>query len=142
MIGPDSGAIDRLGDKRHAKAVAEEAGVSVTPWVKCAGEVDAETLKAVNEIGFPVMIKPAAGGGGKGMHRADDEAQLTKLLPQAAREAKAGFGDDALLVEKFLATPRHSTGAGRQARCCISGSANAACNAGTRNCLRKRPARA
>ncbi|MCA9245426.1 MAG: acetyl-CoA carboxylase biotin carboxylase subunit, partial [Phycisphaerales bacterium] len=66
FIGPDSGAIDRLGDKRHAKAVAEEAGVPVTPWVKCAGEADKETVAAVESIGFPVMIKPSAGGGGKG----------------------------------------------------------------------------
>ncbi|MBZ0136479.1 MAG: acetyl-CoA carboxylase biotin carboxylase subunit [Planctomycetes bacterium] len=107
FIGPDSGAIDRLGDKRHAKAVAEQAGVPVTPWVKCAGEADAETLKAVQSIGFPVMIKPAAGGGGKGMHRADSVDDLRTLLPKAAREAKASFGDDALLVEKFLPSPRH-----------------------------------
>jgi acetyl-CoA carboxylase biotin carboxylase subunit len=107
FIGPDSAAIDRLGDKRNAKAVAEQAGVPVTPWIKCAGESDAATIKAVEAIGYPVMIKPAAGGGGKGMHRADDAAQLKKLLPQAAREAKAGFGDDALLVEKFLPSPRH-----------------------------------
>ncbi|MCA8911260.1 MAG: acetyl-CoA carboxylase biotin carboxylase subunit [Planctomycetes bacterium] len=107
FIGPDSGAIDRLGDKRHAKAVAEEAGVPVTPWVKCAGEADKETVAAVESIGFPVMIKPSAGGGGKGMHRADTLEELTELLPKAAREAKASFGDDSLLVEKFLPTPRH-----------------------------------
>ncbi|MCB9894254.1 MAG: ATP-grasp domain-containing protein [Planctomycetes bacterium] len=107
FIGPDSGAIDRLGDKRHAKAVAEQAGVPVTPWVKCAGEADAETIKAVESIGFPVMIKPAAGGGGKGMHRADSLDDLKTLIPKAAREAKASFGDDALLVEKFLPAPRH-----------------------------------
>lgn len=107
FIGPDSGAIDRLGDKRHAKAVAEAAGVPVTPWVKCAGEADAETVAAVESIGFPVMIKPAAGGGGKGMHKADSLTELKTLIPKAAREAKASFGDDALLVEKFLPTPRH-----------------------------------
>ncbi|MCA8915356.1 MAG: acetyl-CoA carboxylase biotin carboxylase subunit [Planctomycetes bacterium] len=107
FIGPDSGAIDRLGDKRHAKAVAEKAGVPVTPWVKCAGEADAETIKAVESIGFPVMIKPAAGGGGKGMHKADSVEQLKTLIPKAAREAKASFGDDALLVEKFLPAPKH-----------------------------------
>ncbi|MEZ5993814.1 MAG: acetyl-CoA carboxylase biotin carboxylase subunit [Planctomycetota bacterium] len=107
FIGPDSGAIDRLGDKRHAKGVAEEAGVPVTPWVKCAGEADAETIAAVESIGLPVMIKPAAGGGGKGMHRADTIEELKTLIPKAAREAKASFGDDALLVEKFLPKPRH-----------------------------------
>jgi acetyl-CoA carboxylase biotin carboxylase subunit len=107
FIGPDSGAIDRLGDKRHAKEVAEKAGVPVTPWIKCAGELDDATLKAVEAIGFPVMIKPAAGGGGKGMHKADNAVALKTLIPKAAREAKASFGDDALLVEKFLPNPRH-----------------------------------
>ncbi len=107
FIGPSSGAIDRLGDKRNAKEVAEKAGVPVTPWIKCSGQADAETVKAVQQIGFPVMVKPAAGGGGKGMHRADNLEDLTMLLPKAAREAKASFGDDSLLVEKFLPAPRH-----------------------------------
>jgi acetyl-CoA carboxylase biotin carboxylase subunit len=107
FIGPSSGAIERLGDKRAAKSVAEKAGVPVTPWTKAAGEADAATLKAIKAIGFPVLIKPAAGGGGKGMHRADNEDDLKRLLPRAAREAKAGFGDDSLLVEKFLPNPRH-----------------------------------
>ncbi|MBX3459119.1 MAG: acetyl-CoA carboxylase biotin carboxylase subunit [Planctomycetes bacterium] len=107
FIGPGSAAIDRLGDKRNAKAVAEQAGVPVTPWIKCEGKVDAATVKAIAAIGYPVMIKPAAGGGGKGMHKASSEADLAELLPKAAREAKASFGDDALLVEKYLETPRH-----------------------------------
>lgn len=107
FIGPGSAAIDRLGDKRNAKAVAEQAGVPVTPWIKCEGKVDAATVKAIAAIGYPVMIKPAAGGGGKGMHKASSEADLAELLPKAAREAKASFGDDALLVEKYLEAPRH-----------------------------------
>lgn len=107
FIGPSSDAIDRLGDKRNAKAVAEQAGVPVVPWIKCAGEADAETIKAIREIGFPVMIKPSAGGGGKGMHKASSEADLAELLPKAAREARAAFGDDALLVEKYLEAPKH-----------------------------------
>lgn len=107
FIGPSSKAIHRLGDKRNAKAVSEAAGVPVTPWIRCSGEADAETKLAVKKIGYPVMIKPAAGGGGKGMHRANNETELAELLPKAAREAKASFGDDALLVEKFLETPKH-----------------------------------
>jgi acetyl-CoA carboxylase biotin carboxylase subunit len=107
FIGPGSTAIDRLGDKRNAKAVAEEAGVPVTPWIRCEGKANAATRKAVADIGYPVMIKPAAGGGGKGMHKADSEPELAELLAKAAREAKASFGDDALLVEKFLETPKH-----------------------------------
>ncbi|MBE7492035.1 MAG: acetyl-CoA carboxylase biotin carboxylase subunit [Planctomycetes bacterium] len=107
FIGPDSGAIDRLGDKRHAKDVAEKAGVPVTPWIQCAGTADTATVAAISRIGFPVIIKPAAGGGGKGMHKVTAADQLAELLPKAAREAKAGFGDDALLVEKFLDGPKH-----------------------------------
>lgn len=107
FIGPDSGAIDRLGDKRHAKDVAEKAGVPVTPWIQCGGTADAATVAAISNIGFPVIIKPAAGGGGKGMHKVTAADQLAELLPKAAREAKASFGDDALLVEKFLDGPRH-----------------------------------
>ncbi len=107
FIGPGSAAIDRLGDKRNAKDVAEEAGVPVTPWIKCEGKADTATLSAVAEIGYPVMIKPAAGGVGKGKYKADSEAELDELLAKAAREAKARFGDDALLVEKFLETPKH-----------------------------------
>jgi len=107
FIGPSSTAIDRLGDKRNAKEVAEQAGVPVAPWIKCEGEPTAATLAEVAAIGYPVMIKPAAGGGGKGMHKASNEAQLKELLPRAAREAKASFGDDALLVEKFLGNPKH-----------------------------------
>ncbi|MBK9975698.1 MAG: ATP-grasp domain-containing protein [Planctomycetes bacterium] len=107
FIGPDSGAIDRLGDKRHAKAVAEKAGVPVTPWMQCSGVADAATVADIKKIGFPVIIKPAAGGGGKGMHKVTAAEELAELLPKAAREAKASFGDDALLVEKFLEGPRH-----------------------------------
>jgi acetyl-CoA carboxylase, biotin carboxylase subunit len=107
FIGPSSDAIDKLGDKRNAKAVAEAAGVPVAPWVRCDGKSSRETLDAIAEIGYPVMIKPAAGGGGKGMHKAESESELQDLLPRASREAKASFGDDALLVEKFLKAPKH-----------------------------------
>ncbi len=107
FIGPTSAAIDRLGDKRHAKEVATKAGVPVTPWFPCGpADVDLAARKAA-EIGYPVIVKPAAGGGGKGMHRAANEAELRAALPRAGREAKASFGDDALLVEKFLVNPRH-----------------------------------
>ncbi|MCC6572951.1 MAG: acetyl-CoA carboxylase biotin carboxylase subunit [Planctomycetes bacterium] len=107
FVGPPSAAIRKLGDKRAAKAIAQQANVPVTPWVECtAADVD-KVVPAVAKIGYPVLIKPAAGGGGKGMHRANDEASLRELLPRAAREAKAAFGKDALLIEKFLVNPRH-----------------------------------
>ncbi|RIK59897.1 MAG: acetyl-CoA carboxylase biotin carboxylase subunit [Planctomycetota bacterium] len=107
FIGPPSAAIERLGDKRAAKEVATRASVPVVPWFPCGpGEGDAAAAKAA-QIGYPVIVKPAAGGGGKGMHRASSEAELLAALPRAGREAKASFGDDALLVEKFLVNPRH-----------------------------------
>ncbi len=107
FIGPPSTAIERLGDKRAAKEVATRANVPVVPWFPCApGDGDAAAAKAA-QIGYPVIVKPAAGGGGKGMHRAANEAELRAALPRAGREAKASFGDDALLVEKFLVNPRH-----------------------------------
>src|SRR5204863_7019128 len=107
FVGPPSVAIRKLGDKRAAKVVAQQANVPVTPWVECTAADVEVAVKAVAKIGYPVLIKPAAGGGGKGMHRADNEATLRELLPRAAREAKAAFGKDALLVEKFLVNPRH-----------------------------------
>ncbi|MCQ3948533.1 MAG: acetyl-CoA carboxylase biotin carboxylase subunit [Planctomycetes bacterium] len=107
FIGPPSTAIERLGDKRAAKEVATRANVPVVPWFPCApGDGDAAAAKAA-QIGYPVIVKPAAGGGGKGMHRAANESELRAALPRAGREAKASFGDDALLVEKFLVNPRH-----------------------------------
>ncbi|MCC6464179.1 MAG: hypothetical protein IT463_02435, partial [Planctomycetes bacterium] len=107
FVGPSSQAIERLGDKRNAKDIAGKANVPVVPWVRCSAEPDKATLERIREIGFPVMIKPAAGGGGKGMHRCDRSEDLAELLAKAAREAKAAFGDDALLVEKFLVGPKH-----------------------------------
>ncbi len=107
FIGPPSAAIDRLGDKRHAKEVATKAGVPVVPWFPCAATDGEAAARKAAAIGYPVIVKPAAGGGGKGMHRANSDAELLAALPRAGREAKASFGDDALLVEKFLVNPRH-----------------------------------
>ncbi|MCK6440014.1 MAG: ATP-grasp domain-containing protein [Planctomycetes bacterium] len=105
FIGPSADAMDRLGSKTAAKAVAEKAGVPVTPWFKVEG-VD-KALKQAAEVGFPVIVKPASGGGGKGMYRCDSADELRERIERAAREAKASFGDDTLLVEKFLVNPRH-----------------------------------
>ncbi|CAG0972812.1 partial 3-methylcrotonyl-CoA carboxylase alpha subunit, partial [Planctomycetaceae bacterium] len=107
FIGPPSAAIDRLGDKRAAKDVATKAGVPVVPWFPCAPTDGESAAKKAAAIGYPVIVKPAAGGGGKGMHRAGNEAELLAALPRAGREAKASFGSEDLLVEKFLVNPRH-----------------------------------
>ena len=107
FIGPPSSAIERLGDKRAAKEVATKANVPVVPWFPCAPTDGEAAAKKAASIGYPVIVKPAAGGGGKGMHRAANEAELLAALPRAGREAKASFGSEDLLVEKFLVNPRH-----------------------------------
>src|SRR5690606_2690097 len=97
-IGPDPEVIDLMGRKDRAREVAERAGVPVTPRHDPA---------AVPADGYPVLVKAAAGGGGKGMHVARDAAELEAALATAAREAAAAFGDDTLLVEKFVEGGRH-----------------------------------
>jgi acetyl/propionyl-CoA carboxylase alpha subunit len=105
FIGPTPEAMERLGSKTDAKAVAVAAGVPVVPWFEVKD--DAEALKQAAEIGFPVMVKPAAGGGGKGMYRCDNAEELAGKIVRARREAVSAFGSDVLLVEKFLVNPRH-----------------------------------
>lgn len=104
-IGPTPESMRRLGSKTDAKAVAVAAGVPVVPWFEVGDDGDA--LKRAAAIGFPVIVKPSAGGGGKGMYRCDSEAELAERIVRARREAVASFGDGSLLVEKFLVDPRH-----------------------------------
>jgi acetyl-CoA/propionyl-CoA carboxylase biotin carboxyl carrier protein len=106
-VGPPPEAISAMGDKISAKQLVAAAGVPVVPGRVEPGMSDSDLLAAALEIGWPVLVKPSAGGGGKGMHVAESEADLTTLLPRARREAAAAFGDDTLFVERFLATPRH-----------------------------------
>eukprot|EP00742_Colponemidia_sp_Colp-10_P002013 GILJ01002150.1.p1 GENE.GILJ01002150.1~~GILJ01002150.1.p1 ORF type:complete len:709 (-),score=129.47 GILJ01002150.1:82-1896(-) len=107
FIGPSTHAIEAMGDKIESKKLAKAAGVNTVPGY--LGEVhdDAEVLKIAREIGYPVMIKASAGGGGKGMRIAwnDDEAKLGFRLSRD--EAKASFGDDRIFIEKFIEEPRH-----------------------------------
>ena len=105
FIGPGPAAIEALGDKAAARAIAVKARVPVVPGVEISD--DAQAVSAAAGIGFPILIKPVAGGGGKGMHVADDSAALTGLLPRARREALAAFGDDRLILERFLPRARH-----------------------------------
>ncbi|QYN35533.1 ATP-grasp domain-containing protein [Pseudonocardia sp. DSM 110487] len=107
FVGPPASAIEAMGDKIAAKATVAKAGVPVVPGSDGAGLTDDELAAAVEEIGYPVLLKPSAGGGGKGMrevHRADD---LRDAIVSARREARGSFGDDTLLVERLVATPRH-----------------------------------
>ena len=107
FVGPPAGAMEVLGDKSRAKAAAAAAGIPVLPGSGDAGGGDDALAAAAAAIGYPVLIKPSAGGGGKGMrvvHRARD---LPEAIAGARREARSVFSDDTLLVERYLATPRH-----------------------------------
>ncbi|MBI1358880.1 MAG: ATP-grasp domain-containing protein [Alphaproteobacteria bacterium] len=106
-IGPPPQAIRAMGLKDAAKALMEKNGVPVTPGYH-GEDQSAKTLKAAaKKVGYPVLIKAVAGGGGRGMRRVDDPAEFDAALASAQREAKSSFGDDRVLVEKFIDSPRH-----------------------------------
>jgi propionyl-CoA carboxylase alpha chain len=107
FIGPTPSAIAAMGDKIESKRLAAEAGVRTVPGF--VGEIKDERHAAgiAAEIGYPVMVKASAGGGGKGMRIAWSEAELKDALRSAANEARSSFGDDRLLIEKFIEEPRH-----------------------------------
>ncbi len=107
FIGPPVSAIIAMGDKIAAKTTVSAAGVPVVPGLAEPGLTDSQLISAAAEIGYPVLVKPSAGGGGKGMRRVNDPAQLPDALISARREAAASFGDDTLFIERFLARPRH-----------------------------------
>ncbi|AVW93092.1 acetyl-CoA carboxylase biotin carboxylase subunit [Celeribacter baekdonensis] len=106
FVGPTADTIERMGDKVAARQAALAAGVPVVPGSE--GRIDVEdALNVANEIGYPVMIKAAAGGGGRGIRIASNEAELRTLAPQAKAEAEAAFGDGGLYIERAILSPRH-----------------------------------
>ncbi|MCX5378250.1 biotin carboxylase N-terminal domain-containing protein [Streptomyces sp. NBC_00091] len=107
FIGPPASAISLMGDKIRAKETVKAAGVPVVPGSSGSGLTDAELVAAAEAIGMPVLLKPSAGGGGKGMRLVRDEAVLGEEIAAARREAKSSFGDDTLLVERWVDRPRH-----------------------------------
>jgi acetyl-CoA/propionyl-CoA carboxylase, biotin carboxylase, biotin carboxyl carrier protein len=107
FIGPSASAIAAMGDKIRAKATVAEAGVPVVPGAGAPGMSDEELIAALAGVGFPVLIKPSAGGGGKGMRLVRSAGELPEALSGARREARAAFGDDTLLAERFIERPRH-----------------------------------
>jgi acetyl-CoA carboxylase, biotin carboxylase subunit len=107
FIGPSADTIDRMGDKVAARQAAEAAGVPVVPGSKGRLETVDDAVSVASDLGYPVMIKAAAGGGGKGIRIADNEADLRKVAPQAQAEAKAAFGDGGLYLERAIQLPRH-----------------------------------
>ncbi|MBT2387890.1 acetyl/propionyl-CoA carboxylase subunit alpha [Streptomyces sp. ISL-1] len=107
FIGPPASAISLMGDKIRAKETVQAAGVPVVPGSSGSGLTDDQLASAALEIGMPVLLKPSAGGGGKGMRLTRVESALLEEIAAARREARASFGDDTLLVERWIDRPRH-----------------------------------
>ena len=107
FIGPGAKAIEAMGDKITSKKIAHEAGVSTVPGFMGTIEDADHAAKIAEEIGYPVMIKASAGGGGKGMRIANDPSELKDGVRAAMNEARSSFGDDRVFIEKFVTEPRH-----------------------------------
>jgi acetyl-CoA/propionyl-CoA carboxylase biotin carboxyl carrier protein len=107
FVGPPPAAIEAMGDKIRAKLTVMAAGVPVVPGRTEAGMSDADLVAAAGEVGFPVLLKPSAGGGGKGMRLVTSPEELAPAIESARREARGSFGDDTLLIERFVRRPRH-----------------------------------
>ncbi|GAA1419478.1 acetyl/propionyl/methylcrotonyl-CoA carboxylase subunit alpha [Agrococcus citreus] len=107
FIGPPASAIETMGDKISARHAVESRGVATVPGIAEPGLDDAALIAGAEQVGFPVLIKPAAGGGGKGMYRVDEAGALAASLTAARREATSSFGDDTLFIERFVTNPRH-----------------------------------
>src|SRR5262249_35216033 len=107
FIGPPGDAIRAMGFKDRAKALMAQAGVAVLPGYHGARQEAAFLKQKAYEVGYPILIKPIAGGGGKGMHRVDRHADFDEALESAQRGGLAAFGDARVLIEKFVTAPRH-----------------------------------
>ena len=107
FIGPPANAIAAMGDKIESKKLAKAAGVNVVPGF--VGEIDdtEHAVRIAGEIGYPVMMKASAGGGGKGMRLAYYEKDVREGFEATKREGLASFGDDRVFIEKFIESPRH-----------------------------------
>ena len=106
-IGPGPDAMRALGSKTRAKEVAYSRGIPCLPGYHGPDQSDERMIAAARDIGFPVMVKASAGGGGRGMRLVTDAAQLPAALQSARSEARSAFGDDELLLERALPRPRH-----------------------------------
>ena len=107
LVGPPAAAIATMGDKITARETVAARGVPVVPGLAAPGLDDAALLAGAAGIGVPLLVKPAAGGGGKGMHLVEDLAELPAALETARREAAGAFGDDTLFLERWITAPRH-----------------------------------
>ncbi len=131
FIGPPSPAIEAMGDKITSKKIAQAAGVSTVPGYMGLIADAAEAVKISGQIGYPVMIKASAGGGGKGMRIAWNDDEAREGFQSSKNEAAASFGDDRIFIEKFVTQPRHI-------EMSICTSANVPSSAATRRSSRKR----
>ncbi|HBT77254.1 MAG TPA: acetyl-CoA carboxylase biotin carboxylase subunit [Planctomycetaceae bacterium] len=107
FIGPTSDAMALVGDKNSARSIAKQVGVPCVPGSDGLISTESEALDFARKVGFPVLIKASAGGGGRGMRVARDEAQLRTAITQASQEASAAFGNGDIYLEKFIDGPRH-----------------------------------
>src|SRR3954464_7445639 len=107
FIGPSASAMHAMGDKNSARASARKAGVSVTPGSDGIVETEQEALRVAKKVGFPVMIKAVAGGGGRGMRAAHNEASLLPMFHAAKTEAEKAFGNGDVYIEKLIVNPHH-----------------------------------
>lgn len=107
LIGPSAASIKVMGDKLKAKELAQSAGVSVIPGTDSPLKDAAQAIQFADQIGYPVMLKAAAGGGGKGMRIVHSPNDLAEAFERVSNEAATGFGDDRIFIEKFIENPRH-----------------------------------
>jgi 3-methylcrotonyl-CoA carboxylase alpha subunit len=107
FVGPTAAMMTAMGSKSGSKALMEKAGVPLVPGYHGEAQDEAVLAKAADKIGFPVLVKASAGGGGRGMRVVNSAAELAAAIVSAKREAKAAFGDDRMLIEKFVQNPRH-----------------------------------
>ncbi|MGY8665575.1 acetyl/propionyl/methylcrotonyl-CoA carboxylase subunit alpha [Bradyrhizobium sp. UFLA05-109] len=107
FVGPTAGMMTAMGSKSGSKALMEKAGVPLVPGYHGEAQDEATLAKAADKIGFPVLVKASAGGGGRGMRIVRSAAELGPAIVSAKREAKAAFGDDTMLIEKYVDNPRH-----------------------------------
>ncbi len=107
FIGPSAFSINTMGSKMAAKETAKKMDVPLVPGTESAVKSDEEALAVVKKIGVPVLIKASAGGGGKGMRAVHKESEVLEQLHMARSEAKSAFGDDAVMIEKYVTSPRH-----------------------------------
>ena len=107
FIGPSVEAMQNLGDKNTARAMAKKCGVPTIPGSDGLVETEEEALEVAKKVGYPVLVKATAGGGGRGIRQANDDAELKRAIKEAAEEARVAFGNPGVYIEKFIKTSRH-----------------------------------